>query len=692
VKRKNVLQRIEKRIFVGDMMQAFLALLIGAGSSLLVLLFKKSIVWIHEGISWISLHLPASSIWGWMIFTPVAGGLLVGAMQHFVLRKERHHGVAAIMEAVALAGGRLPYLQAPAKIVAAAVSLGSGASVGPEDPSVQIGANLGSMVGQVFKMSDQRTRVLVATGAAAGIATAFNAPIAGVFFALELILGEYSTSAFGMMILGSVGAAVVSRSIVGPSPAFPIPAYAYHGPIELPFYFGLGVLAGPVALAYIRMLYFAHDWFHRSPMPTWIRPAIVGVVLGVVSLRFPEILGDGYETVGAILRGYGWAPLWLLSLVAIKLVLTDFSLGAGFVGGVFAPSLFLGVALGSAYGTWIANLFPDIGIQPSAFALVGMAAVLAGAVRAPGTAIMLLFEMTDDYRIFLPLMFAVVVSMAISSWLERDSVYTLSLRRAGIRLQRGRDIDVLESIQVKDVMVPPPATVPDSTPMRLAADLLAHSHFNGVPVVDDANALVGIISIHDIEAAFRKDPKNYGRPVGEFCSRHVVTAYPDETVQRALQRMAMHDIGRLPVVERDHPRHIVGWLSRSAVVNAYKLALANRMKQRHRAEQVRLGAYSGAEVLELKLRGDSPLVGKKMSEIVWPRDSLVVSIQRGTHLMIPHGDTRLQKGDRIAVMIVADSEEAVRRLVDGSSNAAEEESESGEDALPQDSQNETKKD
>lgn len=670
---------MEKRVYMGEIIQVLFALLIGAASSLLVLLFKQTVVWIHEGLVWMGEHLPGLSFSWWMILMPILGGIGAGAMQHFVLRKERHHGVAAIMEAVALAGGRLPYLQAPAKILTAAISLGAGASVGPEDPSVQIGANLGSMAGQLFKMSDQRIRVLVATGAAAGIATAFNAPIAGVFFALELILGEYSANSFGMMLLGSVGAAVVTRSIVGPTPAFPIPAYAYRGPIELPFYLGLGILAAPIALAYIRMLYFAHDWFHRSPLPVWIRPALVGAALGIISLRFPEILGDGYETVGAILRGYGWTPLWLLALVALKLVLTDFSLGAGFVGGVFAPSLFLGAALGSAYGAWISHLFPSIGIQPSAFALVGMAAVLAGAVRAPGTAILLLFEMTDDYRIFLPLMFAVVVSLIISSWLERDSVYTLSLRRAGIRIQRGRDIDVLESIRVREVMTPPPAAILDTTSMQKAADLLSHSHANGVPVINQAGELVGVLSIHDVEAAFRKDPKNYDRPVKDFCSRHVLTAYPDETVQRALRRMAMHDIGRLPVVDRDDPKRIVGWLSRSTVINAYKLALADRMKQRHRAEQVRLGAYSGAEVLELKIRPDSPLVGKKMSEIVWPRDSLVVSIQRGTRLMIPHGDARLQKGDRLAVMVVADSEEAVRRLVDGEETPPEDNSADSEE-------------
>ncbi len=645
--------------------QGGLALLVGLASSLLVLLFKSAVEWVslgmhRAGARWLGGFLP----W-WMVLLPAVGGLAVGLMQHFILREEKHHGVAGIMEAVALAGGRLPYRQAPAKILAAVLSLGSGASVGPEDPSVQIGANLGSFLGQVFHMTERRTTLLVATGAAAGIATAFNAPIAGVFFAVELILGEYSAASFGMLLLGSVTAVVVTRALVGPMPAFPIPAYAYGGPIELPFYFALGLLAAPVALAYIRMLYYAHDLFHNSRLPVWVRPVLVGGLLGLVALRYPQILGDGYETVSEILWGQALIPRLLLILLALKLLLTDLSLGAGFVGGVFAPSLFLGAALGGAFGGWMAHLFPSVGIQPTAFALVGMAGVLAGAVRAPGTALMLLFEMTNDYRIFLPLMLVIAISMGISSYLEQDSVYTLSLRRAGIRLRRGRDVDVLETILVRDVMVEPPQAIGMDTPLRVAAALLGRSHTNGVPVVDESGKLMGVISLQDIEKALSETPENLHRSVRGFCSRRLLVAYPDETVHDALERMAMHDIGRLPVVSRGDSRRLVGWLSRAAVIRAYKLALVERMKQQHRGEQVRLGAFSGAEVLELMIMPHSPLVGRKMSEIPWPENSLVASIRRGTRLIIPHGDTLLQEGDRLAVVVEPEDKERLYRLVDG---------------------------
>ena len=662
---------LQHHLLFEQTLQGSLALLVGLGSSLLVLLFKQLVDWLTEGMRWAGAHWLGGLIPWWVALLPVVGGLAVGLMQRYILQRERHHGVAGIMEAVALGGGRLPYLQAPAKVLAAIISLSSGASVGPEDPSVQIGANLGSFLGQKLHLSERRTVLLVATGAAAGIATAFNAPIAGVFFAVELILGEYSAASFGMLLLGSVTAVVVTRALVGPMPAFPIPAYAYGGPIELPFYFALGLLAAPVALAYIRMLYYAHDWFHHSPLPVWARPALLGAVLGAVALRYPQILGDGYETVGKILWGQELIPGLLVVLLILKLLFTDFSLGAGFVGGVFAPSLFLGAALGGAFGGLMAHLFPSVGIQPTAFALVGMAGVLAGAVRAPGTALMLLFEMTNDYRIFLPLMLVIAISMGISSWLEQDSVYTLSLRRAGIRLRKGRDVDVLETILVQDVMTEPPDPIRSETPLRVAAALLGRSHTNGVPVVDDNGRLLGVISLQDVERALNESPDNLHQPVRGFCSRRLLVAYPDETVHDALERMAMHDIGRLPVVSRGDARRLVGWLSRRAVIHAYKLALVERMKQQHRGEQVRLGAFSGAEVLELMVMPHSPLVGKRMREVSWPENSLVASIRRGTHLIIPHGDTVIQEGDRLAVVVEPEDKEQLYRLVDGENKSRE---------------------
>lgn len=550
---------------------AFLAILVGLVSSLLILLFKQSIKWLSSGLhqagqTWLSAYVS----W-WPFLLPVAGGLVVGLMHQFILKKERHHGVAGIMESVACYGGRLPYMQAPAKVLASVFSLGSGASVGPEDPSVQIGANLGSMFGQVFRLSKRQVRLLVATGAASGIATAFNAPMAGVFFAIELIINQFRARDMGMLLLGSVTAVVITQYIAGPTPAFPVPAYAWGGPRELPFYFGLGLLSAPVALAYIKVLYFAHDWFDHDVMPPWTRPVLIGMLLGLVGLWYPQILGDGYATVKEILWGQTLDIKLLLVLIVLKLLLTDLSIASGFIGGVFAPSIFLGAALGQAYGLGLTHFFPAMNIQPTDFALTGIAGVLAGAVRAPGTALILLFEMTDDYHIFLPLMFVVAVSMGISAWLKRDSIYTLSLSRAGVKLDTA-DKDILDNIRVKEVMHPPPESVTTETPLRKAAVLLRHLHTNAVPVLDEDGKLTGILSLGDIENAASRSPDNLDSPVRYFCTLRLVVTYPDESLHDAMELMAKDETGQLPVLLRDEDRRMVGWLDRSAIIHSYRLA------------------------------------------------------------------------------------------------------------------------
>ncbi len=637
---------------------------IGLGASLAVLAFKEMIKLIHELLFGKLNSLLAG--WGtWTVMLmPVIGGLLVGLLRHYLLPAERHHGVAGIMESVALAGGRLRYGRVPLKSIAAALSIGSGASVGPEDPSVQIGANLGSFIGQKLRLSDDRTRLLVAMGAASGIAAAFNAPIAGVFFAIELILGELTTSAFGMVVFSAVISAVTTRAIIGPTPAFPIPAYDFHAPVELIFYLILGLLAAVVSVAYIKSIYWAHDRFHHSRLPLWARPLLAGALVGAVGIFFPEVFGDSYEAIAEILFGRMTVVHLLLILLVLKIVLTSLSLGSGFMGGVFAPSLFLGAALGGAFGRLADILFPRLIIQPSAFALVGMAAVLAGTVRAPATAIMLLFEMTNDYRILLPLMFAVVVSVFLSRSIHAPSVYELSLLRKGIRLQRGRDIDVLETLRVREVMRKVPHVVQAEMPLRMAASLMDKARVHGLPVLAGDGLLCGVISLSDVDRAVERDEKNFDRPSGEFCSRALVFAYPDETVREALQRMSGRDIGRMPVVDPENETRLVGWLSRADIIRAYELALSRRSAERHRAGQVQLGAISGAEVLELVVAPGSRVDGVMLKDIHLPHNSLVASIQRGRRLMIPHGGTRLHAGDRLALVAEAEDRETLRQMIE----------------------------
>lgn len=647
------------------------SLVVGLATGLAVLLFRQGIRWVHQGAAgglagWLADQHPLA-----VILVPALGGLVVGLLKTYLIGPERHHGVAGIMEAVALAGGRLRYARVPVKALAAALSIGFGASVGPEDPSVQIGAGMGSMFGQRLRLSDERVRLLVAAGAAAGIATAFNAPLAGVFFALEIVLlGDVSTASFGVVVLASVVAAVLTQALVGTHPAFPVPLYALNSGLELPLYFGLGLAAAGVAVVYIRALYLAQDAFHRLRLPDWLKPALVGLSLGVVGLRFPQVLGEGYETVAEVLHGEGMAFSLLLALLALKLVMTALSLGSGFVGGVFAPSLFLGAALGGAYGLLASRLFPGLDLVPSAYALVGMGAVLAGAVRAPITALLLLFELTNDYRILLPLMFAVAVSMYIAERLQPESVYTLSLVRKGLRLRRGRDVDILESLTVGEVMQQSPPVLRETDSLLAASEKMAELHSHGLPVVDERGRLVGVLSVQDIERATERG-LSLDQPVGAVCTREVLVAYPDESVQAALRRMNARDVGRLPVVDRRDPQQLVGLLRRADVLRAYDLALLRRQMERYRQEQARLELLTEAEVLELEVAPGSAVEGRAMREIRWPEKALVASVLRRGHVVFPHGDTRLMAGDRLTVLVAPEAEEEVRRLVEARQPAAE---------------------
>jgi CIC family chloride channel protein len=604
----------------------------------------------------------------WMvIFIPVLGGLLVGLIAHYWIGPERVAGVPGIIETSALAGSRLPYRKLPVRILAAILSIGSGASVGPEDPSVQIGANLGSLVGQFLRLSDERMRALVAGGAAAGIAAAFNAPIAGVFFALEVILGEISSVSFGFAAIAAFVSAVFTQAVSGTQPAFAIPQYTFGSLWELPLYLALGVLAGPIAAIYIRLIYFSKARFAKLILPDWSKPALAGLLVGISGYFLPQVFGVGYTTIGAILESAALPAGLLFVLLLVKLILTPISVGGGFVGGVFAPALFLGATLGGGFGLLAQQAFPGLGITAPSFALVGMAAVLAGTVHAPLTAILLLFEMTHDYRIVLPLLFAVAVSLLISRQIQKDSVYQHALTLKGIRIERGRDVDVLEGLRVSDVANRDFATLRLKDTLLEAIDRLTASHYHGLPVLDDQDRLAGMLTFQDIESAHSDEPEQTPMTVGELCTRHLETVFPDDPLSTALHKMGIRDIGQLPVVSREQPDVLVGLLRRGDVIRAYEVALARRASARHRIHAARLGILTGVNTPELQtqevtVQADSPCAGHAIQDTCWPKSCVISSIRRGRNFLLPHGDTTLQPGDVLVVVTKGDGLADVREL------------------------------
>jgi len=632
--------------------------LVFGSSALLVGLTTGAGVWLFKWLIELVRGFAFGSVGGFVVaLVPVAGGIIVGLLSQYVIGAEKLHGTAGIMQSVALAGGRLHFEKMPLKTAAAVLSIGAGASVGPEDPSVQIGANLGSMFGQIFRMSDERVRALVAAGTASAIAAAFNAPIAGVFFALEIVMGEIGSSALGMILVAAVTSSVFTQAVSGSQPAFKLPAYAFNSTWELPLYLVLGLLAGPISALYVRLLYKTQDIFGGWHVPGPLKTASAGLVVGVVGYFLPQVFGVGYDTIAEVLNKNDLGIGLLLALLIAKLILTSVSIGGGFFGGVFAPALFIGATLGGAFGLLTASLFPGLGINPAAFALVGMAAVLAGAVHAPLTAVILLFEMTNDYRIILPLMFAVAVSLLISQRIEKDSVYALGLARHGIRLDRGRDVEVMGAITVGEAMHAETETLPETLSLSVAAQALARSRHHGLPVADTEGRLVGILTVQDIERATAET-------VGQACTREVEVAFPDETLNMALRRMSSRDVGRLPVVARDNPRKLLGILRRADVIHAYDIALTRRITQRHQEHAVLLDALTPANVgvSDVAVEIGAPAADKFMKEIPFPRECVVASVRRAGQVFIPRGETLLRASDVLVVVAEGTARDEVFQL------------------------------
>jgi len=611
---------------------------------------------------------------GLIILIPLLGGLLAGPIIAFFASEAKGHGVPEVMQAIALNGGRIRPRVGAAKIAASALCIGSGGSAGREGPIVQVGAALGSTIGQYLHFSESRIRNLVACGAAAGIAATFNAPIAGVIFAMEIILGELNLGDLGSVVISAVTASTIARIFLGSQPAFTIPQYGVKTPWEVLLYGVLGVLAAVTAVAFIRMLYWFEDLFDGWDFPQAAKPAIGGLLLGGLAFFYPMVLGLGFvpreETLLGVplasniphVFGSGFLVIedallgrlslgLLFVLVILKPLATSLTLGSGNSGGVFAPALFSGAALGGAFGRLVEFIAPQATAGPGAFATVGMAAVFAGAARAPFTAILIVFEMTDDYRLIVPLMAAVVVSLIVSERLHPESIYTLKLSRRGIRLKRGRDVDVMEAVKVEEVMTRPPETVPVNLPVSVLANEFLRSGRHGFPVIDENGLLFGIVSLVDYRRATQPNSQEPNQlTVGDIATRHLVTAYPDETVGTVLRRMAPRDLSRLPVVSRQDPTQLIGLVRRNDIVRAYEIGAMRREEARRRSETNDRVEQLEAVFVDLPVPINSGAIGKCVAELDLPRSAVLVSIRRGSQLIIPHGDTCLQGGDIVTAL------------------------------------------
>ena len=629
----------------------------------------------------------------WIILVPVIGGLMVGPIIARFAVEAKGHGVPEVMQALILRGGRIRPRVAVAKIIASALCIGSGGSAGREGPIVQVGSALGSSIGQWLHLSDDRIKNLVACGAAAGIAATFNAPIAGVVFAIEVLLSELQVAVFGNVVVSAVAASIVSQIFLGARPAFEIPGYVMHSPWEILLYVFLGLLSSLVGILFIRMLYYTEDVFDRLAIPLWLKPATGALLLGILAFcypyvgtisyisvedmalglpiteNYPHIFGSGFLFLEEVLHGR--APFFLLFLlIFLKPLATSFTLGSGNSGGVFAPSLFTGAMLGGSFGYLAMHLFPDLTIEIGAYALVGMAAVFSAAARAPLTSMLIVFEMSNDYRLILPLMTAGMVASTFAQWLHSDSIYSLKLTKRGIRFEQGRDMDIMQTVQVEEVMNKSPITVQKEQSL---ADLFAafqETHLGGFPVLENNRELYGMVTIQDMERTiqemertlYRKEVNLKDLRVWDVASPDPVTVFPDDPIWLAIRKMAPRDLARLPVVARNNPKQFLGLISRSDIVRAYNVGLMRKQKDELAQDRSALRKVTGLEFIEIKVEPDCPGTNKRLADITLPKNTNVVSLLRYGTVLVPDGNTRILTGDVITVLCFSSQIESVRKM------------------------------
>jgi CIC family chloride channel protein len=506
----------------------------------------------------------------YVILIPAIGGLIIGLIILFTRTKEaKGHGVPEVMEAVGVKGGRIRPRVAVVKILASALCIGSGGSVGREGPIVQVGATMGSTMGQWLRLPQDWVKTLVACGAAGGISATFNAPIAGVFFAHEIILGRILTRHFGFVVISSVIASVVAHILLGTHQTFATPAYVLNNYWELVLYFILGILSAFVAIAFIRTLYKIEDFFDAMKIPEYVKPAVGGLAVGAIGFFYPYLFGVGYQGIELALMGK-LALLTLIPLLILKILAASFTLGSGGSGGVFAPSLFLGAMFGAIFGQISHYFFPDIAVSAGAYAIVGMATVFSAATRAPITGIIILFEMTQDYNIILPLMLGVVVSTLISYAISKDSIYTLKLKRQGVSIRQQEEVDLLEKVRVEEVMTRNFPTIPADMLIPELVNIFARSTHHGFPVINKNGKLTGMVTLSDVEETMGKREQ---LTVADITTTDIITAYPDETLHDVVHRLGTSEVGRIPVVDRKDRTRLIGVLRRYDIVKAYAKAM-----------------------------------------------------------------------------------------------------------------------
>jgi CIC family chloride channel protein len=615
-----------------------LGVLVGIGAAVLV--------WAIAGVFHVWESTEDALGWGtWLFVVSIPIGLLISwGLNRKFGPGVSSGGVTETIVGTALHGGYLPTRLIPTKIMATAATLGFGGSGGREGPIALIGGTIGSSFARYTGFGHDQIRSLVAAGAGAGIGASFNAPIAGMLFAMEVILRSFSVRHLNAIVITSVIAAVTTQQLVGDERILQSPAYDLNAPLELVLYAALAVVAVLFGVAFLRVLGFVGGLRLPQSVPGWTLPIGAGVMVGLIGLVEPHALGTGQRFLSELLAGAAdstevWYTLFLLA--GVKILTTTMTRAGGGSVGTFMAALFIGGTVGAGFAQLVEPIWTFSELDSGAFAVVGMAATFAAVARAPLTSVIIVFEITGNYGLVLPLMLGAALATFLGDRLHADSAYTIELTRNGIHLPTTQDIDLLDTIDVGEVMSPVDEPADPTMTVEELTELLDRTHHHGVPVVHDGR-LVGIVSYTDIA---RAEPG--AESVAAIMTERAITVTAGQPVSAALARMASLGLGRLPVVSETDTSELVGMFRRESVVQAYHAALGTATGRELYRERVRLRSQPDAAFFEVGVLRGSPLANQAVKDVPWPDSATLVSIRRGTNVLIPHGNTMLQPDDAL---------------------------------------------
>jgi len=657
-----------KNEFTEHIRLTLLAVLIGFLAGLASVLFKIMIQF-FQTLFWRAPNILAavpSQPWYWTILIPAAGGLIIGPIIYYGAREAKGHGVPEIMESLIFRGGRIRNQVVAIKALASSICIGSGGSVGREGPIVQISSSLASTVGQLFRIKERGMRTLVAAGAAAGIGGTFNAPIAGALFAVEILLGEFGVFSFSPIIIASVISTLTSRLVIGDFSAFTVPKYTLISVWEIGPYILLGIIGGLVAIIFIKTLYFFEDRFDSLRIHPLMKPVLGGLLIGAVGLGLPHIFGVGYLSIDATLQNQ--LGLWLaLLLIFTKILSTSLTLGSGGSGGIFAPSLFMGAMTGNFIGSIFHHYFPSSVSSPGAFSLVGMGAVVAAATQAPITAIVIIFELTGDYKIILPLMLSSIIASFMTVGLHKESIYTMKLKRRGILLKEGREVNILRSLKAKDFTSHDYVKFLNTERVGNIIDQALGGAHHTFQIVDSENNYIGCFSLNQLKKVVLQKELLDSFIIAEDLAVPGIHIHYEDNLERAMEIFGREDVAEIPLLKE---KKFFGVVKRKDVIEAYNneitkreaaSGLVQKIKFTHLTKIIDIG--KGYRIMEM----DAPRTfwDKNLKELnlkaLYRVDILLIKrMYPPQTITLPSAEEVIKKGD---LLVIAGQAENIDKLI-----------------------------